>query len=266
MKKFTQFFTTRNIITGGIILGLIIALFQIDSCRNRDFKSQEKKFSDSLAFIKQEFTETVNKKQEVITKQEAIITSDQKSLKDLTLAVFDLKAKDEKRIKQINALIRIKSKTGIDSIEIAYVDTVERKRFSDSVEKVCADVINYFEATTIQVPKPISYTSIDTNHKVDFKFDGTIGKDKFTIDSLSFPNEQNISVIETKGGFFKRDIKGKRRFFTPRKMEIMVSNSNKYVHVEGMNSMIYKSKVGGRWVERLGIFGVAVVATALILK
>jgi len=256
-----KYFTIKNIIGVGIIIGLIITLFSVDSCR-RNQLSANRATIDSMTLANQELVKTVNKQGDTIVKQQVIITDDQEALKKLALDVFDLKKSEEKRIKQIDALIRIKSSTRIDSVEVAYVDKEERKRFSDSVEKACADVIAYYDTNYIKVPKQVS---IDSNQNKDFQFGGTVKKDKFVIDSVIFPNKQDIIVVET-GGWFKRDINKKFHIFQKRKMEIFVKNSNKYVHVNGMNSIIYKPKPKARWLERLGLFGVGVAATALILK
>lgn len=256
-----KYLTLKNIIGGGIIIGLVIALFSIDSCR-RNQLSANRATIDSMTLANQELVKTVNKKGDTIAKQQVIITDDQESLKKMALDIFDLKKSEEKRIKQIDALIRIKSSTRIDSVEVAYVDKEERKRFSDSLEKACADVIAYYDTNYIKVPKQVS---IDSNQNKDFQFGGTVKKDKFVIDSIVFPNKQDIIVVET-GGWFKRDINKKFHIFQKRKMEIFVQNSNKYVHVNGMNSFVYKPKPKARWLERLLIGGGAAAAAILISK
>lgn len=259
MKKFL---TPKNIAFALIVIGLVIALFQVDSCRNNEFKAQRKAL-DSTTLANQELIQTVNKKNEIISKQEVVITGDQNSLKKLTLDIFDLKKNEEKRIKQIDALIKIKSSTSISQVKIPYIDSSERRRFSDSLERACADIIAYYDSTYIRTPKKVI---IDSTQNKDFQFMGTIKQKEFIIDSLSFPNEQAISVIETKGGLFRRDAKGKIHFYTPRKMEIMVKNSNKYVNVKGMNSIVYKPKIRGRWLERVIGFGAGVAAGILLVK
>lgn len=256
-----KYLTIKNIIGGGLIIGLIITLTMVDSCRRNQLVINRATI-DSMTLANQELVKTVNKQGDTIIKQKIIITDDQESLKKLTLAVFDLKRNEEKRIKQIDALIRIKSSSRIDSVEIAYVDTVERKRFTDSIERACAEVIAYYDSLYIKVPKTVS---IDSVQNKDFQFTGTIEKNKFVIESAEFPNEQDIAVIET-GGWFKRDINGKFKIHQKRQLEIMVKNSNKYVKTKGMNSIIYKPKPKARWLERLGIFAIGVAATVLIIK
>lgn len=257
-----KYLSTKNITVVIIIVGLLITLFQVDSCRRRQFASQQS-IIDSITLSNQQLVQTVNKKNEVISKQEVIMVTDQDALKKLTLDIFDLKKSEEKRIKQIDALIRIKSSTSITQVKIPYIDTLERKHFSDSLERACSEVIAYYDTNYIKTPKKVT---IDSLQNKDFQFYGTVNQKDFTIDSLSFPNLQNISVLETKGGFFKRDIKGKIRFYTPRKMEIMVSNSNKYVYVQGMNSLVYKPHIGGRWIERILGFGAGAAVGILLVK
>ncbi len=262
LKYIKSKLTTKNIIVAAIIIGLIITLLQVDSCYNNKFKSQQGKY-DSIALANQKYVQVINKQGEIITKQEVIIVTKQKDIKSLTLETFDLKKKDEKRIKQIDALLKIKTSTRVDSIEVAYVDLEERKRFSDSLEKTCEEVIAYYDSNYLKVPRVVKVDSVENK---DFQFAGTIKKDKFVIDSVVFPNVQDIAIVETKGGLFRRDINGKVKFYTPRKLEIMVKNTNKFVNTKGMTSLVYQPKVGGRWLERLITFGAGVAATVLILK
>lgn len=260
--KIKPYLTVKNIVGVGLIIGLIIALSMVDSCRNNQFKSQQG-IIDSLTLANQRYVEVVNKQGEKITKQEVLITTNQKTIKDLTLETFNLKKQDEKRIKQINALLKIKTEIRIDSVDVPYVDVIERKKFSDSLEKACAEVIAYFDSNYLKVPQPVM---IDSSQNKDFQFAATIHKRNLVIDSIVLPNQQDIAVVETKGGFFRRNIDGRVKFFTPRKLEIMVKNTNKYINTKGMSSLVYQPKVGGRWLERIVSFAVGVAATIFILK
>lgn len=251
-----KYLTTKNILGTTVIIGLIIALFTIDSCRNKEFENQKKAITDSLT---QEITYAKNKLGEVIAKQEVIITGSKETLKSMTSEIFNLKASEQRRIKQVDALVKTKSKFRLDSFEIAYVDTLERKRFADSVEKSCKDVIGYYESNYIKTPKDIKIDS------VDFSLNFTIKQNSFSVNSIDIPDEQTIAIVET-GGFLKRDINGKLKFFQKRKMEVQVKHSNKHMSITGMNSYIYKPPKKGRWLERIFTFGAGVAATILIIK
>jgi hypothetical protein len=262
MKRIKEYLTTKNLIIAGIILGLVIALFQVDSCRNDKFKSQQNTI-DSLTLANQKLIQDTNKLGQIVSKQTTIITQDQEALKALTANLFNLMKIDEKRIKQIDALIQIKSRIRVDSVHVPFKDEIAQKQFSDSVNKACREVIDYYSSLSIMVPQNVQITE---EQNKDFQFDGTITKQGLMINSLNLPDSQRIAIIETKGGFFKRDINRKVKFYTPKKLEIQVLHTNKYIKIEGMSSVIYQPKKGGRWLERALIFGVGAAATILITK
>lgn len=265
-----KYLSLSHLILVGIIIGLVILLSQIDSCRGRDFVSQQAKL-DSLTLANQQLVQVKNSLNQTISKQAVIITQDQSSLKDLTDSLFSLNKRDQKRVKKIDALIQIASKTHVDTLEVAYVDTIERKRFSDSLERICADVIDYYRNTTVELTdstngelsKHVVIDSIENKH---FQFDGSVLKNKFRINSVNFPDSQRIAIIETKGGFFKRDINGKVKIFRKKSMEIQVLHTNPYIKVSGMSSIVYKPPVKGRWVERALLFGGGIAFKIFILK
>lgn len=238
----------------GIVLGLVIFLWQLDSCRNRKFASQQNKL-DSITLANQVLIQDKNSIGQTVSKQAVIITEDQEALQDITAKVFNLEKQDEKRIKQINALIQIASRIRVDSINIPFKDEIAAKKFSDSLIAACAEVINYYKNNSIPVPQNVS---ISKEENPNFQFYGKVIKEGLAIDSINFPDSQRIAVIETKGGLFRRNIEGKVKFYTPRKLEIQVLHTNKYVEITGMSSIIYQPKVRGRWLERLLIAGVGI--------
>lgn len=266
-----KIFTVKHIIFGGIIIGLIILLLQVDSCRNRDFKAQQNKI-DSLTLANQKLVQDTNRLGQIIDKQMVITTADQENLKTLTASLFNLMSADEKRIKQIDALIQIASKTGVRERVIPYVDLDRQKKFSDSIEKNCADVIAFYRKNAVELTDTTKSGEIAKHVKIDstqdkyFQFDADVLKNRFKINSLSFPDSQRIAVIETKGGLFKRGVDGKVKLWRRKSLEIQVVHTNPYIKVSGMSSVVYKPKVGGRWLERAVIFGAGAAATWFLLK
>ena len=107
---------------------------------------------------------------------------------------------------------------------------------------------------------------IDSTQNKDFQIDASVLKDSFKINSIVFPDSQRIAILETKGGFFRRNINGKRPFYTKPKLEIMVLHTNQYIKIEGMSTLIYQPKAKGRWLERILIFGAGVAVDRLILS
>ncbi len=234
----------------GIILLLLFGLWFVDNRRNKEFEGQRNQL-DSVTLANQRLIQDTNRLGQEVSKQQVITTQNQEALKEFTAKVFNLEKNDANRIKQINALIQIKSRTHVDTTTILYRDGVAEQHFADSIQKICKDVIDFYSSMTVMVPKNVQITEEENK---DFQFDGTILKDRFVINSVNLPDSQRIAIIETKGGLFKKDITGKRKFYTPKKLEIQVLHTNKYIKVEGMSSVIYQPKVKGRWLERAIIF------------
>lgn len=247
--KVKTFFTSGRFIPWAIIIGLLIFLGTLDTCRNRDFQAQENRL-DSVTLANQQLTQEKNRLGQIVSTQPVIITADQEELKKITAKNFQLMSQLEKRIKQVNTLIQEKSITGVEDMYIPYED----KQPFDSSDNPCPPHM-------IATPKDIK---LDTDS--NFRFSGTILKDGFKINSIQFPDSQRIAVIETKGGFFKRDINGKRKFFRRKSLEIQVVHTNPYVKTIGLSSVIYQPKVKGRWLERFFIAGAASAATIFLIK
>lgn len=262
-------FTVKHIIFGAIVVGLIIALMMVDSCRNSAFQKQ-KATLDSTTLANQELTRTVNEKNEQITKQDLIIVNsdeDKEKLKNLTLELFDMKKREAKLIKQVNLLIQIQANTGVTHVDVPYLDTTAMKRFSDSLEKQCDTVIKYYRTNAIELldtvidGEPAKIITVDS---ADFQFKGYIMRTKFRIDTLNFPDSQRIAVAVTKGGLFKRDTKGHLKIFKRKTLTVYVVHTNKHINTTGMSSVEYIPEKKGRWLER-GLIFAAGVTTAVIL-
>ena len=246
-----KYLTTSHLIMVGIIVGLVVLLSQVDSCRGRDFMSQQAKI-DSLTLANQQMVQVKNSLDQIVTKQAVIITQDQESLKDLTDSIFALNKKDQKRIKQIDALIQINSQTHVSTVNVPYV-------------------IAYYRNSTVELTDTSNgelskHVVIDSNQNKHFQFDGSVLKDKFRINSVNFPDKQSISIVETKGGLLKRGIDGKVKLFRKKTMEIQVLHTNPYIKVTGVSSIVYKPPVKGRWVERVILFGAGIAFKVFILK
>jgi hypothetical protein len=268
---FKKIFTTKHIIFGAVVIGLIIALIQVDSCRNRDFKKQQGTI-DSLTLANQEMVKIVNKQGDTIVKQNVIITQDQASLKSLTADLFDLKKRDERLLKEVQALLQIKSAVTIKNVDVPYKDTVGFKRFSDSLERACAEVTKYYRGNSVELTDTTKdgvkskHLVIDSIQNKNFQFDADILKTRLHINSINIPDSQRIAIIVNKGGLFRKDINGKLKIFKRRELQVMVTHTNPYIQTKGMSSVVYKPKVGGRWLERLIMVGAGVAGTLYLTK
>jgi hypothetical protein len=202
----------------------------------------------------------LNRQGEIITSQEMIITQDKETLTKLGKDILNLVKSEEKRIKQINELIQIRGNTVVKNIPVPYVDSNERKRFSDSLEKACKEVITYYDQNYIKTPRKVS---IDTPY---LKFVGTVKKNNFVIDSLKLTDSTNIVVLETKGGLLRKDINGKLKLFSRPSLEIKVKEENPYRVITGVTSIKYQPKSRGRWLERGLLLGLGILGAKTILK
>lgn len=266
-----KYLTTKNIIFVGIIIGLIITLIQLDSCRNRDFKKQQNSI-DSLTLANQQMVKIVNSQGDTIVKQNVIITADQESLKSLMVELFDLKKRDARLIKQVEALLQIKSAVVIKNVEVPYRDTLGFKKFTDSVERSCAEVIAFYRKNAVELRDTTSsgelskHVSIDSTENKHFQLDADILKNKFRINTINIPDSQRIAIVVNKGGLLRKDITGKLKIFKRKELQVFVTHTNPYIQTQGMSSVVYKQKVGGRWLERLIMIGVGAAGAIYLTK
>ena len=57
-----------------------------------------------------------------------------------------------------------------------------------------------------------------------------------------FIDSQYISITEFKGGFFKRNTKGKLRFYEPRRTKIEIKHTNPYFENKNIDAFFYEKK------------------------
>lgn len=214
-----------------IMAGLVILLLMIGAKGIIDNRSAKDQITQ-LQLDKQELTITVNQKGQIITQQDVIITDDQTALKSLSDSFFALKKADDKKIKNVIAFYKGITKTKIDTVALAYVDTLATHKFEDSVAKQCAQVIDYYERNYVSVPRTAEDSTADFNVKVDIRRDSA----RF---SIQIPDSQYIRFATLKGGLFKKDIFGKRHFILKKQIVAQVLHTNKKIEILGQNSALY---------------------------
>lgn len=230
-----------------LLVGLVIFLLMLNRCNNRKYQNQLAEGQtkiDSLMLANQKWDSIHNKDGQTILLQTAIVTNSQKAIRDLTDSIFNLKKRNERKIKEVIAYYKNVTHTGTDTLEIAYVDKERMKRFSDSVEAACAEVIKFYRDSAVQVPRNVKDSS------AYFAFDGTVQKNSFRINKIDFPDTLNLRIVETKGGFFKKNLEGKRKFYLPRSVEFQAFHTNPLVKTTQMNSVFFKPKARFRWLEK----------------
>lgn len=217
----------KNIIIG--IFAVILLLLVARSC-SMDEKMEKLKLNnlEQIDSIKNVYNQTVVLK-------DVEITNSKEALKKATDSLFNLKASQDKKIKDVIAFYKSKVRIRIDSVDVPYEDTLAKKRWEDSVNIACAKVIEYYEANTISVPR----TARDSTEH--YKADLTATMNGISINNLELVDNQSIRWVVYKGGLFKKDIYGKRHLWLKKNVGVQVIHSNPNIKVLGMQSAIYQA-------------------------
>lgn len=248
-----------------ILVGLVIFLFFLNQCNNRKYQNElsaNDLVIDSLTLANQKWDSIHNADGEAILVQTALVVKNQEAFRRYSDSMFNLTKRQERRIKEIIAHYSGVTNTGIDTTFIPYRDTVGMKRFSDSVEKKCADVIAFYRKNALEIPHD-TVTGVPLGKPVkdstaDYYFDATIFKDTLRINKIAFPDSLEIRFVETKGGLFRRNAQGKVKIFSRRSVEVQVKHSNPRVSTLKMNSLIYKPDKKFKWLEKAVLIGAGI--------
>lgn len=208
-----------------IFVVIIICLLFLAKCQADSKKIAESQVTE-LQLRNQTLDSSKNSLQQVVYTQTAIETASQESIKSLTDSIFKLKKSQERKVKDVIAYYSSISHTTIQGKKIPYLDTIKMKRFSDSVEQRCADVIKFYRDSSVEIPKEVRDSS------QNFVFSGTVLKDTFLINKVSFPDSTYLRFVTHKNGLFKRNT-----------VETQIFHTNPYVSVTSSNSVIYKPPV-----------------------
>lgn len=171
-----------------------------------------------------------------ITVKDAEITENQQSMKDLRAKLFETTEKYNKKVKEVKALIAQGTEVVIKDKDVPYLDTARMRQWADSVANTCKDVITYYEDSTVKVGTPAKDST------AYYKIDVTIGKNSLKINEIKFIDSQYVAITEFKGGFFKRNTKGKLRFYEPRRTKVEIKHTNPYFENKNIDAFFYKKK------------------------
>lgn len=218
-----------------LVAGIIFCLFLVKCEREKTLIAES--VVTELQLKNQELDSIKNLQDQVIYTQTVLETSSQKSIRDLTDSMFNLKKRHSRDIKNVTAYYSSVSHTTVKDKLVPYLDTLGMKRFSDSLEAQCESVIKFYRDSTVQVPKSVYDSS---KH---FVFSGQILKNGFNVNKVTFPDSTYLRFAEKKGGLFKKNY-----------TEVQVLHTNPYVTVTSSNSVIYKSPPKSRIIERVLIF------------
>lgn len=208
-----------------VLLAALVIIFLLWQ-RGEHFKNSRDTWKATAVFNNQQVEKIRNENGQEIAQQKTAITASAAQIKQLSAQVFGLGDRMEKKIKEVKALVTINQRLIIrDTIHAAYTDTT--KAPPDSLVKV-KDVI---------IP-PRSFAVRDSLYSIS----GRVLLKDVQFDSISIPNKMALRIADQKKGWFK-----------PREQIVQVVNSNKYIQVEGMQSMTLKSSVSmwQAWIKPL---------------
>lgn len=108
-----------------------------------------------------------------------------------------------------NQSLELKSKSQLESVVAKYGDTIRGmiKKFksASSFTVVKTNIEIRHDTISMPVPIPCDFDPIKIRRdSTYYKFTGTIGKDYFSIDTLTIPNTQSIVIGLKRMGFLKR--------------------------------------------------------------
>lgn len=210
-----------------LILTAVIVFMTLKSCNDHgqydelNLKyEQASKVNDSLG--------------KTIAVKDAEIVTNQQSMQDLRAKLFETTEKYNKKVKEVKALIAQGTEVVIKNKDVPYLDTAKMKKWQDSIADLCGDVIDYYENNAVGVGTPARDS---TPH---YKIDATIEKNSLKINEIKFIDSQYVSITEFKGGFFKRNTKGKLRFYEPRRTKIEIKHTNPYFKNKSADAFFYE--------------------------
>ena len=229
-----------------IVILSAVLLYSFKTCNDKN------KDNIALKLEYQKLDSMYNLKGQQLIASQTEVTTSQENFRNATDSLFAMNKKFEKRIKEILAFYKASTNTVIREVEVPYIDSNARIAWEDSVRKQCKQVIDYYEANAIIVPK----TARDSTKNYTADFTATLSG--ISINNLSIPDSQYLRFVELKGGFLKKDASGKRKLFAGRSYQVQVIHTNPLIHTTSTTSAIYKPPKKGRWLEKALLIGAGI--------
>ena len=213
-----------------LVLALALIFFLILKSCGKDGDYRE------LTLKYEEATKMNDSLGRTIVVKDAEIVTNQQSMQDLRAKLFETTEKYNKKVKEVKALIAQGTEVVIKDKDVPYLDSARMKKWQDSIADVCIDVITYYEDSTVLVG---SQAKDSTAY---YKIDASVQKSGIKVNEIKFIDSQYVSITEFKGGFFKRNTKGKLRFYEPRRTKIEIKHTNPYFENKNIDAFFYEKK------------------------
>jgi hypothetical protein len=229
-----------------LALAAIFFLFLRSCGQTNDYRELQLKYEEASK-IKDSLGRT-------ITVKDAEIVTNQQSMQDLRAKLFETTEKYNKKVKEVKAIIAQGTEVVIKDKNVPYLDSAKMKQWEDSVSELCRDVIKYYEDSTVLVGTQAKDST------AYYKIDATIGKNNLKINEIKFIDSQYVAITEFKGGIFKRNTKGKLRFYEPRRTKVEIKHTNPYFENKNIDAFFYKKnrKFDSHSFFGGGVFGVSI--------
>lgn len=229
-----------------IVILSAVLLYSFKTCNDQ-------KNRNSVLLLQNQQLDSINnlKGQQLILSQTELATS-QKAFREATDSFFAMNKKFERRIREVLAFYKATTNTVIKEVEVPYIDSNAVVKWQDSIQQQCKQVIDYYEANAIIVPK----TARDSTKNYSADFTATLSG--IQINNLSIPDSQYLRIVELKGGILKKNAAGKRPLFTGRSYQVQVIHTNPLIQTTSSSSVIYKPPKKGRWVEKALLIGAGI--------
>lgn len=222
----------KRISTKNWIIAVLVILFGISVFVGCEKEKDYKKLQVQL----EEATRLKDSLGNVIYVKDAEIVENQESMQDLRARLFETEEKYNKKVKEVKALIAQKTKVELVDVLVPYKDTTGRKQWEDSISNICSEVIKYYEDSTVV----IGTTAKDSTKYYEAEL--VVESKGINIKNLKVIDSQYVSITEFKGGFFKRNTKGKIKFYEPRRIKVEIKHTNPHFVNTGVDAFFYKEK------------------------
>lgn len=169
-----------------------------------------------------------------VTEQRVAQTNDAAEIKRLSAQLFELDARQERRIKKVEALVSVR--------QIARITDTLIQFDRDTVYRAAGGMI---PADSVVIP-PRDFKAANAFYSIS----GTVQLQGVRINDLTLPNTVSFRIADKKVGLFKTD------------KVVQVINSNPYFSNTGASSITLKHRVNAwnKWIKPVG----AAVLTALL--
>lgn len=213
-----------------VILLAAIFMLLFDKCKSSEeikeltltYEADMNKIKDSLGNI--------------ITVKDAEIVTNQQSMKDLRAKLFQTTDKYNKKVKEVEALIAQGTQVIIKEVPVPYVDTSRMKEWEDSIAIKCADVIKYYEDSTVAIGKKAKDST------AYYKIDATIEKNGIKMNEIKFIDSQYVALTKMKGGILKRNTKGRLKLYVPPTTRVEIKHTNPHFQNTGADAFLFDKK------------------------